>query len=152
MALHWAMLVASYAFFADIARHTGRLLALQGNVALSQITRRMREAWDDRSTVHRATRRVVRSMVQWHTLSDTQEGGVYVRACPRVVLPEDSAMCLLEGLLRYEGRALVVGQATHHPVLFPFDLELRIGAVRRSSRFEIFRQGVDTDLVWLAGA
>ena len=91
-------------------------------------------------------------MVQWHTLSDTQEGGVYVRACPRVVLPEDSAMCLLEGLLRYEGRALVVGQATHHPVLFPFDLELRIGAVRRSSRFEIFRQGVDTDLVWLAGA
>ena len=152
VALHWAMLVASYAFFADIARHTGRLLALQGNVALSQITRRMRESWGDRSTVPRATRRVVRSMVQWGILSDTQEGGVYVRTCPRMALREDSAMCLLEGLLRYEGRALVVGQTTRHPVLFPFDLGLRIGTLRRSSRFEIYRQGVDIDLVSLAAA
>ena len=152
VALHWAMLVASYTFFADIARHTGRLLALQGNVALSQITRRMRETWGDRSTVPRATRRVVRSMVQWGILSDTQDGGVYVCTCPRLGLREESAMCLLEGLLRYEGRALVVGQAIRHPVLFPFDLGLRIGALRGSSRFEIYRQGVDTDLVCLATA
>ncbi len=150
VALHWAMLVASYAFFADIARNTGRLLALQGNVALAQITRRMREAWGDRSTVHRATQRVVRSMVQWSVLSDTREHGVYVRSAEPFALCQEPAMCAMEGLLLHEGRALTVAQAVRHPALFPFALELRIANLRQSPRFEVYRQGVDVDMVSLA--
>ena len=143
-------MVASYTFFADIARYTGRLLGLQGNVALSQITRRMREAWGDRSTVHRATRRVVRSMVQWGILSDTREQGVYVRAAEPLALYGEPAICLIEGLLLHEGRALAVARAVCHSSLFPFALALRTGDLRQSLRFEVYRQGVDVDMVSLA--
>ena len=99
--------------------------------------------------VDRATRRVVRSMVQWGVLSDTQERGVYVRGAEPLALREDPGMCLLEGLLLHEGRALDVAQAVRHPTLFPFALALRTGHLRRSPRFDVYREGVDVHMVSL---
>lgn len=43
--LHWGMCLATYPFFRDVAATTGRLLALQGEAALSQIVRRIAESW-----------------------------------------------------------------------------------------------------------
>ena len=149
LALHWAMLVAGYPFFAGIVQSAGRLLSLQGNLALSQLTRRMRERWGDRSTVDRAVQRVMRSMVQWGVLADTEEQGVYVQASKRIAVNEDVAKILLEGLLLHEDRALPVRQTMRHPVLFPFDVVLNTYDLRRSSRFEVYRQGLDMDVVAL---
>jgi len=50
LAIHWAMSVACYPFFAEVAGHVGKLLALNGQANLSQIVRRMTETWGDRST------------------------------------------------------------------------------------------------------
>lgn len=147
LALHWAMLLANYPFFGDVARHAGRLLALQGNCSLSQITRRIHETWGDRSTANRAVRRIVRSMVQWNALADTKVRGVYTRVPERTALNEDSAKLLLEGLLRNQGRPLPVGTLDHQPTIFPFKLGLHAPRIQTSQHLEIFHQGLNKAMV-----
>ena len=71
------MCLAAYPFFHDVAATTGRLLALQGRAALSQIVRRVTEVWGTRSTVTRAAQRVVRSFIDWGALTETGARGIY---------------------------------------------------------------------------
>ena len=71
LAVHWALTIATYPFFAAIATAAGRLLALQGNASLAQITRRVAEQWGDRESVQRTARQAVRTMVEWGTLKET---------------------------------------------------------------------------------
>jgi len=147
MALHWAILIGGFAFFGDAATNTGRLLALQGNLTLSQLTRRMRETWGERSTMNRATQRVVRSMVQWGGLADTESKGVYTQTSKRIQVRGELTEVLIEALLIHEGKGIPVDQALSHPALFPFRLNLRGHSLRQSSRFEVHRQGLDEDVV-----
>lgn len=150
LALHWAMLLANYPFFGDVARHTGRLLAIQGNCSGAQITRRMQETWGDRSTVTRATQRLMRSIVQWGVLRDTDLRGVYVQASEQVAVPEKLATLLLEALLRYERKPLPIHQLNRQPTVFPFSLQLGAHQIQESQHFELFHQGMDAEMVALA--
>jgi len=68
IAVHWGMVMAVYPFWAAVAGHTGRLLKLQNTAAASQVQRRMREEYGERETVSRASRRVLRSFVDWDVL------------------------------------------------------------------------------------
>lgn len=151
LALHWAMLTATYPFFHDAAKTTGRLLALQGNVTLAQLTQRMRETWGDRSTVVRAMRRVVRSMVQWGALLDSAVRGTYQSPSKPIAVEPVAATLLLEALLlRSSDQYLPVASALRSPALFPFLLSLSLEDIRRSHRLELSRQGLDQDLVTVA--
>jgi hypothetical protein len=49
--VHWAMVGGTHPFFFDVATHVGKLIKLHGQASRSQITRRMTEAWGDRSTL-----------------------------------------------------------------------------------------------------
>ena len=148
--VHWALLMATYPFFGDVATNTGRLLALQGNLTLAQLTRRTREQWGDRSTMTRAVQRIIRSMVQWGALADGDERGVYVAGKKTIAMPAKVGELLLEALLmRHDGESVPVDQALRHPGFFPFRLELRAHQLRRSDRFDIHRQGLDVDVVTL---
>jgi len=151
IALHWAMLTAAYPFFRDVTENTGRLLAIQGDLALAQLTRRMREEWGDRSTMTRAVQRVVRSMVQWGVLIDSDTRGIYKRSTKDIVVQPPVGELLLEALLlRSEGRSLLVEQALRHPCFFPFHMALQAQRLRESGRFDVHRQGLDVDIVTLA--
>ena len=147
VALHWAMLTAAYPFFHGVATNTGRLLALQGNLALAQLTRRMRESWGDRSTMTRAVQRVVRSMVQWNILVDSDRRGVYERPTRAIIVPPPVGELLLEALLLQTGEnSLPMEQALRHPGLFPFHIPLRSPQLRGSKRFDVQIQGLDTEI------
>jgi hypothetical protein len=150
LALHWALLMAGYRFFGDVAGNTGRLLSLQGSLTLSQLTRRMRETWGERSTLNRATQRAVRSMVEWDALADTADKGVYAQSARRVAVHGQLAKLLLEGLLRHAGKALPVDHAICHPAFFPFDVSLGAHELRQSPQFQVHRQGLDVDVLGLA--
>jgi hypothetical protein len=151
IAIHWALMLGAFPFFVDVAANSGRLLALQGDFSLSQLTRRMRETWGERSTLDRATQRVVRSMVQWGVLVDAERRGNYTNAPKRISVSGKLSQLLLEAMLvDQDGEAIPLGQAIQAAAVFPFEVEIAVSEIRRSNRFEIFRQGLDVDVVQLA--
>jgi hypothetical protein len=150
LAIHWAMMVATYHFFGDLAEHTGRLLRLQGNANLIQLTRRMQEGWGDRATLRTIVQRLVRSMASWGVLQAAEEKGTFDFAGQPRVVPDLHAELLLEALLIHRGGGSIpVEQALRHPMFFPFTLELQAHTLRAAPRFAVHRQGGSEDVVEL---
>ena len=88
-------------------------------------------------------------MVQWGALADTDLKGVYRQIPRRIAVPESLGCLLAESLLIHEGRGMPVEEVRRHPALFPFELNFTHGALRRSSVFQVDRQGLDEDVVRL---
>ena len=151
VALHWSMALATYAFFGDVATAVGRMLSLQGDVSLNTLTRRMTETWGDRSTMPPAARKVVRSMVRWGTLRDSEKRGVYLPLSKRLEIGPDCSELLLEALLlNGSQRAIAVVDLAPHPAIFPFCFEISLHRLRQASQFQVHRQGVDMEIVELS--
>lgn len=149
LGLHWAMLCGAYPFFQDAAAVTGRLLGLQGTVALQQVQRRMTERWGDRPTLPRALQRVLRSMIEWGALGETGVKGVY-QSAPRIALSAPVGSLVVEGLLHgQEATAIPLESLHQHPALFPFELGITGYDLRQSVGLEVYRQGVDMEMVTL---
>ena len=148
--MHWAMSIACYPFFAEVATHVGKLFALNGHANLSQIVRRMTETWGDRSTLPRAVQRVLRSMVQWGALREGGEKGIFMRPARRIVLSEGLAELVVQAVLVSHGGGMGLTQASSHSASFPFDVRLNASSARKSDQFRVLRQGDQTDFVELA--
>jgi hypothetical protein len=149
--LHWGMTLLAYPFFRDIADIIGRLLALQDEVSLQQIYRRLTEKWGERSYLYRVARHVVRSMVDWDVLQDTSVRGVYVPTQRLETSSAEVQLLLLEALLLAEATpAVILQQLPQLPTAFPFDMNISAAHIRRSERFDVQRQGLDLDLVTIA--
>ncbi|MBN1611548.1 MAG: hypothetical protein JW940_33245 [Polyangiaceae bacterium] len=149
--LHWGMCMATYPFFRDVAATTGRLLALQGTVALSQVVRRMTESWGERSTLTRAVQRVVRSFVEWDVLAETGERGIFAPA-PKITVSDRDRMgpWLVEaGISNCGRRAQPFRSIVRATSFFPLDLNVSPRDVRGSPRLEVHRHGLDEDLAVL---
>jgi hypothetical protein len=151
LAVHWAMCVATYPFFSDVASTVGRLAALQDKVVLSEVRRRLAEQWGDRDITRRASQRIIRSFVAWGVLTDSKPRGVYEPAA-RMAVSTPVSEVLLEGLLLASERAaLPADQVATNPAFFPFAISLSLSELRRSSRFGVDRQGIDMEMVRLSG-
>ena len=150
LALHWAMMMGTYPLFTDAASSIGRLLMLQGEFTLAHLTRRLVEAWGERSTLERAGQRIVRSMVQWGVLQDTVSHGVYEAVPQRRKVGTAVGILLVEALLVDSDEASVqLDQLIGHPGLFPFDTDVNASHVRGAAQFRVHRQGLDSDSVEL---
>lgn len=149
--LHWGMCISTYPFFRDVAATTGRLLGLQGKAALSQIIRRTVESWGERSTVTRAAQRVVRSLVAWRVLLETEERGIFA-AAPRIEISngEGIGAWLIEAAIsNSDRRARPLRSLLTSSAFFPFVLRLSPRELAGSPRLEVHRQGLDEALVVL---
>ncbi|MBN1887182.1 MAG: hypothetical protein JW850_04310 [Thermoflexales bacterium] len=146
--LHWGISLLAYPFFRDVASIAGQLGRLQGAVSLSQVERRIVESWGQRTTLHWATQRVVRSFVDWGVLRDTDERGSYTLVPPHQTKSQVLALWLLECALQaHEAEQVSLRELGQLSYTFPFDLLPFIGEIRRSKRFEITRQGLDMEMV-----
>lgn len=151
LGVHWAMCMATYPFFRDVASTVGRFAALQERVLLAEVRRRLAEQWGDRDITRRASQRIIRSFVAWGVLADSDRRGVY-EPVARKGLATTVVEVLVEALLLASERsALPAGQIATHPAVFPFAMKMSLAELRRCSRFAVDRQGVDLDLVRLAG-
>ena len=149
--LHWGMCLATYPFFRDVAAITGRLLALQESVTLAMVTRRIVEGWGARSTVLRASQRVVRSMVEWGVLNESERRGVFCRGQSIGVSGEgpDAGWLIEAALIASDRQSIRLGSLLRHPMLFPFrDFATARDAATRT-RLELFREGSGEEVVGL---
>ena len=150
LALHWAMAIASYPVFSDVAATAGRLLTLQNSFSLAQLTNRMVAQWSERPVLVKSTQRIIRSLVDWGALADTETRGVYGRAPKSLPVSKEIALLLCEALLLdNEHHSLPANQLLDHPALFPFTHSLTLADLREEPVFDVHRQGVAGDLVEL---
>ena len=151
IAVHWGMIMAAYPFFGAVAETVGRLMRLQGACAAAQIQRRIREQLGERETVTRAARRILRCFVDWGVLQETREKGVYQASPARPVQDKPLAAWLIEAALLAQGTDTSVLQILlQTPTLFPFCIpQLYAADLKGQGRVEIFRQGLDEDMVAL---
>ena len=153
VAIHWGMCIAAYPFFADVVRAVGRLIAIQGDVDLAAVYRRTAEAWGQRPTARRAARRVVRSIVRWGILKDTEKKGIYRQPLQQLTIGRTAGDILIQAMLVNNGfKPIPVGQIHTDPALFPFELGISAGQLHSNSLFLVHRQGLDMDLVELSGS
>ncbi len=150
LAAHWAMCMATYPFFLDVASNVGRLLSLQGEISLASLKRRLAERWGDRSLMPQATRKVVRSMVAWGALCDVKPGLYTHRASPMDIGTAASTL-LVEAILVGGGqRSLAISDLERHPALFAFRISTSVGILRAAKQLAVHRQGLDTEFVEIA--
>ena len=121
--LHWAVISASYPFWFNVARQTGRLLKLQDIITQKQVFGRLKEQYGDRETVVRNARYAVRSFVAWNVIQDSNNRGYYKKAAPNLIDDQRVATLLLEAALHtIPERKATSSFLNHNPGFFPFEL------------------------------
>ncbi len=146
--LHWGMCLIAYPIFHDITSSIGRLLKLQEEVTWGQVQRRLASTWGERTTVQKAVPRLVRSMVDWHVLNDSEDNKLFTAAN----LHSTRSKKLQVWLLKASHVALAKDQIEANelltlPSLFPFIFSVGKAEIRAATGFEVHRQGLDMDMV-----
>lgn len=155
LAVHWGMISAAYPFWFNVARQTGRLLALQDQVTHAQIINRLKEHYGDRQTVSRYGQFVIRSFVAWGVLKDAKFKGCYAKAAPFLVSEASLAVLLIESelLATPDGKGSV-GLLLNNPALFPFQLLAMTSdfIAHQNGRIGVFHYGLDNALCHIISA
>ena len=152
LAVHWGMISAVYPFWFNVARQTGRLLALQDQVTQTQIIDRLKEQYGDRQTVSRYARYVIRSFVAWGVLKDSGAKGCYEKADPVCIADANLAILMFESALLAAPEAqIALAILSNNPAFFPFQLPLMTGesVSHRNDRIDVVRYGLDDELLKL---
>jgi len=149
--LHWGMCLLAYGLFHDTATSVGRLLKLQDDFTLAQLQRRLVEGWGERTTVKRAFQRIVRSMIEWDTLADSETPGHFQAAEKLTTASKPLQLWLLRASHTANGTELVESdQLLNLPSSFPFHLTVSKSDLRHSTDFTLHRQGLSMDMVEVA--
>lgn len=153
VAIHWGMTLAAYPFWGAVAARTGKLLGLQGTLTAAAVQRRIREAYGERETVARATRRVLRSFVDWEVLSDMPARGVYARGQHHSIVADQTVAWILEAVVRHRSGSASPRDLLNDTALFPFRLAQLSSAqlAHYAPRLEVHRHALDAEFVTLRG-
>jgi hypothetical protein len=152
LAIHWGMVMAVYPFWSGVALQLGRLLRLQGSVATAHVQRRVREQYGERETVSRATRRVLRSYLDWGVLNETGAKGIYNAGTSLAIDDPQLVAWLAEASLHARANSSApLKDLINSPSFFPLRLKQTTAEslVAASPRLDLIRHGLDDDLVLL---
>ena len=152
LAIHWGMISAVYPFWFNVARQTGRLLALQEQVTQTQIIGRMKEKYGDRQTVSRYSKYILRSFVAWGVLKDSKIKGCYEKTSVLSITDGNQTILMLESaLLAAPETKGVLRLLLNNPAFFPFQFPVITGdfVSRHNGRIEVVRYGLDEELLKL---
>ena len=146
------MVIAAYPFWSGVAVQVGRLLRLQGSASAAQVQRRVREQYGERETVSRATRRVLRSYLDWGVLQESGTTGIYTAGTTLAIDDSRLIAWLAEASLHArENCSTPLKELIGGPSFFPFRIQTiqAESLVAISPGLDIQRHGFDNDLVML---
>ena len=137
--VQYAMLLATYPFFAVVAGHAGRLLRLQDECSMDQLKRRCREELGQRDTVSYAVTRVVKTLMDWGLIHKGKHTGIYLQAQPIYVTSSALISLLAEAVLIASNEEDSLAESTlGSPCLFPANLgENSVVMIGNSSRLSL---------------
>jgi hypothetical protein len=152
LVVHWGMVSAAYPFWSGVATQTGRLLRLQGSAAAAQVQRRIKEHYGERETVARAARRVLRSFLDWGILQETGAKGIYTSGTSFSIKDPRLIAWLTEVALHvHPNLSAPLRDLLNSPNFFPLKIRMILNEslITESSRLEVFRYGLDNELIML---
>ena len=149
--LNWGMSMAAYPFIAHVAEATGRLLRLQGEAWASQVNLRIREHFGDRHFVYRSVRYNLSTFLDAGALKTGGKPGTYINSKSYRPKSDTEISWLVESLLHAQDTTTLPFQGIpQHGALFPFSMEdLSVSVLTRNPRIEIFRHGMNEQLIGL---
>lgn len=150
LALHWGLSLVAFELFRDVSSIIGKLFTLNDVITLAQVHNRIIESWGDRTTLIYAVQRMLRSMVNWGVLQNAEKPGFY-RPSGKIALEDKELKLWLSEcyLTCIEQKSVSIQSLNEAPALFPFAVDVKLGDLLASDRYEVNRQGLDVDVVEL---
>lgn len=151
-ALCWGMGISAYPFFGKVAELIGRLSALQGDCASTEVHRRMSEIYGEREGTRRMTNMVIQTQASWGVLLRTDKGKRLIRQRSVMISEDDLVAWLIEAAVRYTGKVVSVTTLQTMSVLYPFTLDGSLTyVVANSSNLELRSEGLSSQFVAIRG-
>jgi hypothetical protein len=150
--IQWCMIIVTYPVWFQVSRQVGRLLRLQDQITQSQVVSRIVDIYGDKEPVHRKTRYVVRSLINWGVLHESEKLGKYVLGEKHNLEHLKHIGLLIEATIMLSpDRKLPLDILRNEPALFPFVLPaMNSQSIQvNHERVEIYRYGADEVLLQL---
>jgi hypothetical protein len=152
LAIHWAMISTAYPFWYNVALNVGRLLNLQEKITHQQVINRLKEQYGDRQTISRYARYVIRSLVAWGVLKDSECKGCYERVKAFSAVNKEVSVLLCESTLYavQEGKGSFK-MIVNSPACFPFQVPLIEASYvsRKTNRIDVVHYGTNEEFLQL---
>jgi len=146
--LVWGASIASYPFFGKTSETAGRLLALQGDCSIKELQRRMAEQYGDRNGIKRAVTRVVQTQASWKALTRDETAKRVIRTLPMLIDDYELTAWLIEAIVRYFRKPVLVANLHSVPLLFPFSfIQSLVHVVSSSNTLCLRSEGPNNQLV-----
>lgn len=140
--LHWGMALLAYPFFRDTVTTISRSLLYYDCFTKAEIVKRIKEDWGERTTLKRATERIVSSIFEWGVIVKDKETGKYNLPLHLTTESKQIEIWLLEAaLLASQKQCIPLDQAFSIPEVFPFKFSLSIPEIVASNKFEMSQMG-----------
>jgi hypothetical protein len=147
-ALHWGVSIATYPFFAHVAEMVGRLTAIQGDCATTEVHRRMSERYGEREGTYRMTNMVLQSQGDWGAIRRVEGGRRIVRESSIAIAGTTLTGWLIEAAIRSVGKPLPMAAVGSLPVLYPFLMETSLAyAAAENKLLEIRSVGAGREVI-----
>lgn len=149
--LHYGLTCLYYDFFRFGVATIGHMSRYSETITSKDIKKRVFAEFGQYGALDKGTERIVFSLRNWGLLRETATRSVYepVRHGLTTFSPKLEYWLLAGALTAHPAHSLTFADLTYLPELFPFQLTINVDDMRRNDHFEIQRQGMGWDMVFL---
>lgn len=151
--LHYGMTLAAYDFFRLGVITIGQLSRYQETITPKEVKQRLVADLGQMGSLDNAADRILFTLRNWGILAETEKRHAY-RPLRGQFVASDPALeewLLAAALTAHPASELPFADLVRLPELFPFRVTVGVDQLRRSERFDVFRQGSGWDAVSLRG-
>ncbi|MBA2468227.1 MAG: hypothetical protein H0V37_02340 [Chloroflexia bacterium] len=146
--LHYGLTLLAYPFFRDAVVQAGLILRRRGHIGNALLKGRIIAEIGQLGSLENASKAVMFALRQWGAIVPGEKRGLYAAGAPLATGdPGLEAWFVRCALQAHRADGLPVGDLLGWPALFPFQLSLSAGDLRRTPYLELQRQGGNIDII-----